>query len=352
MQPIIIFLLGGMTLLLISVERTYRSVPVKELKRRARRGDDFASLLFRAASYGYSLRFVLWFLIGLVASIFFVAVSRNLPLGTALLVSALLVWVGFVWAPARKVTRTGRLLVRLLAPALEKAVYYLHPVVSRVAGFIGKYRHIRVHTGLYEKEDLIQLIEDQKSQTDNRIDYKELDMAFRALTFNEKYVRNYLTPRRVVKMVDAEESIGPLLMDELHKSGHSRFPVYADSEDNIVGTLYLRDLMNVKHGGSVRQSMRKEVSYIHEDESLHAALQAILKTRHHMLIVVNNFEEYAGILTVEDALEQIIGEPIIDEFDQYDDLRAVAARQAAAEHEVHTRQREAAMASRLTNTRS
>jgi Mg2+/Co2+ transporter CorC len=50
---------------------------------------------------------------------------------------------------------------------------------------------------------------------------------------------------------------------------------------------------------------------------------------------VNDFEEYVGILTMEDVLEQIIGKPIVDEFDQYDDLRAVAAKTAQVEHKAH-----------------
>jgi CBS domain containing-hemolysin-like protein len=65
------------------------------------------------------------------------------------------------------------------------------------------------------------------------------------------------------------------------------------------------------------------------------ALQAILKTRQHLFVVVNRFEEYVGVISIEDILEQIVGSPILDEFDQYDDLRAVAARQAEKDHKLH-----------------
>jgi CBS domain containing-hemolysin-like protein len=53
------------------------------------------------------------------------------------------------------------------------------------------------------------------------------------------------------------------------------------------------------------------------------------------MIVVNSFEEYIGIVTIEDVLEQIVGKQIVDEFDQYDDLRAVAAKAAAKDHKKH-----------------
>ena len=142
-------------------------------------------------------------------------------------------------------------------------------------------------------------------------------------------------PKRVVKAVSVNENIGPVLMTELHDIGHSRFPVYDGKKDSIIGTLYLRDLVNTKSTGKVSDVMKKDVCYVHEEQSLYDALQAILKTRHHLLVVVNSFEEYVGIITIEDVIEQIIGKPILDEFDQYNDLRAVAARVAKLEHQAH-----------------
>jgi CBS domain containing-hemolysin-like protein len=121
-------------------------------------------------------------------------------------------------------------------------------------------------------------------------------------------------------------------MDELHKSGHSRFPVFDGKQENIVGTLYLRELGAGKDHGLVRERMSKRVYYVHEDQSLHDAFQAILKTHHQLFIVVNSFEEFVGIVTMEDVLETMIGKLIVDEFDQYDDLRAVAMRAARKDH--------------------
>jgi CBS domain containing-hemolysin-like protein len=74
---------------------------------------------------------------------------------------------------------------------------------------------------------------------------------------------------------------------------------------------------------------------VHEDFTLYQALQAFLKTKHHLFLVVNSFEELVGILTIEDVLEQMIGKPIVDEFDRYDDLRAVAAAAAHKDHTEH-----------------
>jgi len=138
---------------------------------------------------------------------------------------------------------------------------------------------------------------------------------------------------RAVKLISESEPIGPKLMDELYQSGHSRFPVYKDANTNIVGTLYLRDMVKKQVKGHVRDVMHEDVYYVHEDFYLAQVLQAFLKTKHHLFIVVNSFEEFVGIITIEDVLEQVIGKQIVDEFDKYDDMRAVAAAKARKEHD-------------------
>jgi CBS domain containing-hemolysin-like protein len=81
--------------------------------------------------------------------------------------------------------------------------------------------------------------------------------------------------------------------------------------------------------------MNARLTYVHEDFSLYQTLQAFLKTKQHLFLVVNSFEELVGIITIEDVLEQMIGRAIVDEFDRYDDMRAVAAAAAHKEHQEH-----------------
>lgn len=338
MRVVLILLLAGLSLLSISLQRTYRHLSLKELKHRARQGSELAGMLHRAAAYGHSLRTVLWFLVGITNAAFFLTISLNTPAWFALVVSASLIWVGFVWLPARQATRYGELVAAKLAPVFAWLLQYIHPVLDFFISFIRRHTPVTIHTGLYDRSDLLDLLDRQQVQADNRIEQAELEVARHALTYGEKLVRDVMTPRRVVKRISVDEQIGPVLMSELHDSGHSRFPVYKVDKakaDTFVGILFLKDLINVKAGGKVSDHMRSNIVYLHEEQSLHDALQALLKTRQQLFITVNSFEEYVGIITAEDILEQIIGHPIVDEFDQYDDLRAVAARAAKTEHDAH-----------------
>jgi CBS domain containing-hemolysin-like protein len=335
MSLLITIIITFLLLASIGLQKAYSSTPLQELKKRARTGDELAALLYSAAGYGSSLRAALTISTSALAALLFLRVVQNMSATKAFFVVMVLVWVTFTWLPASKVNRITRRLAASLAQPIAWLLGYLHPLLSRATAVIKRHRPVTIHTGLYDKQDFLDLLDRQRIQTDNRVDKQTLSIARHALRFNERLVRERLVPRRVVKSVAAEETVGPVLMSELHDSGHSRFPVFDGKKDNIVGILYIKDLIDAKQGGEVRKLMRARVSYIHEDQTLFDALQAIIKTHQQLLIVVNTFEEYVGVLSVEDVVEDLIGADIIDEFDQYHDLRAVAERAAKKDHAKH-----------------
>jgi len=149
------------------------------------------------------------------------------------------------------------------------------------------------------------------------------------LAFKDKVVSQIMTPRGVIDSVDKKELLGPLMLDSLHKTGHSRFPVIDGDLDHIVGILYIQDLLVVdsgKRSSTVEKTMLPRVFYIREDQTLDHALAAFLRTHHHLFVVINEFRETVGLLSLEDTIEALMGRKIIDEFDTHEDLRVVAAR--------------------------
>ena len=329
-------LLAAVAIVCWALLKTYQHVPLRELKRLARRGDGTAQAFYRAVAYGSDLTALLVG-VAVVCEVFSLVVFASaVGLWAAIGILLLLMAVGaFLFVPGDELRQTHLFLAQRLAPAIAWALERLHPLLDSGVRAFHRYRHVHVHTGLYEKDDLVQLLEQQKGQADSRIDPGEVELLQHALTFGDKLVVDALVPLRVVKTVAASESVGPVLMDELSKSGHSRFPVYDGKHNHIVGILYLHDLVGIRGGGKVSDVMSRKLTYVHEDFSLHEALQAFLKTKRHLFLVINSFEELAGILTIEDVLEQMIGSPIVDEFDRYDDLRAVAAVAAQKEHARH-----------------
>lgn len=324
-----------LTLLLlyaIVLLKTYRHVSSKELKRQARQGDALADSLYKVVGFGASLDIVLWFIIGISGGLLFTLLADSMPYWLAAVAITVMIWLGFAWLPTSHSTKLGRQIARQSAGPLHWLIDFSYPLLVKIERLLHRHTPITVHTGLYAKEDLIDLLSKQKGQLDNRIDKEDLLIARNALSFGEKYVRDVMTPRRVIKTISASETVGPVLMEELHKSGHSRFPVYQDKKDNFVGVLYMRDMLKARAGGQVKNLMETKVYYVHDESSLSEVLQAFIKTHHHLFLVVNSFEEVVGVITMEDVLEQIVGKPILDEFDQYDSLRAVAGKQAEKEH--------------------
>ncbi len=332
-------LLSGLLLLVavfaMGLQRAYQHVPLKELRRRARQGDELAKGLYRAAAYGYSLRLLLIGFSLTASALLYLYVSRVSEPWLAAIIIIFLLWFIYIWLPAQTVQSWMVAVAARVAPAIASVLQYIHPAVNRVWTAIQRYRPVHIHTGMFEIEDIVELLKNQQSQRDNRIPGSTIHTALSALTFSQKPIHQVYTPRRVVHSVSADDTVGPVLMNELHDSGFSRFPVYEGESDNIVGILLLRDLVAKKRGGKIRSYMTKRVCYVHEDQTLRNGLDAILKTHQQLFIVVNSFEEYVGVISIEDILEQVLGEQIVDEFDAYEDMRAVAASQAKQERTDH-----------------
>lgn len=323
----------------VIIYRVYRVLPLTELRRRARSGQDKnAAALYKVASYGPSLEILLW-LKGSFSAILLLIWATHTSLLLALIAGLVMSYIVTAGRAGQSAPGWQTSYVSFVAPLIAKLLSWLQPVFGRPAELLKKRRLARPAIGLYEKSDLLDLLKQQNKQSVSRVPESDMRIALGALTFGDKIVGSVMTPRRAVKMVAATDTIGPHLMDELHASGFSRFPVTKDASKQaspeIIGTLFLRDLTDHPEGGKVKDVMSRDVYFINELQDLRQALSAFLKTHHHMLVVVNNFEEISGVLSIEDVMEQILGEKIVDEFDQYDDLRAVAGMDAKAEKAEH-----------------
>jgi len=222
-------------------------------------------------------------------------------------------------------------IVAMLAPAIAKFLSWIQPLTGRAAVLFEK-RRSEKHTNLHELDDLFELLEKQIGQTDNRIPSADLFLTHKALHFSKKTVGSVMVPFDKIKVVMASDPIGPLLMDELHASGYKWFPVVEKivkvGSPKITGILYLKDVVGHSGSGTVKDLAKTGIHYINESQNLKEALVAFTQTGNQLLIVLNNFEEISGVLSIEDVLKQILDEQPAAEFENYDDKKAVAALDA------------------------
>jgi CBS domain containing-hemolysin-like protein len=215
----------------------------------------------------------------------------------------------------------------IVSPYVEKVLRALFPLLRGLEKWIGRWIQPEPLLLIQSKDELLEILRHNADEFDH-INREELKIAENALTFGEKLVGDCMTPLNTINFISAIEQLTPVVLGELHDSGHTCFPVFQGSNQNIVGTLFLRDVLKAKGNKTVGDVMRPDVFYINENQTLDYSLRAFLRTKHHTFVVVNEFEDVVGLLTIDDVLAQIIGHPILDEFDQFDDLRAVAKQTA------------------------
>ena len=108
------------------------------------------------------------------------------------------------------------------------------------------------------------------------------------------------------------------LLDVVIRTAHSRFPVYEDRRDNVIGILMAKDLLKVQRAPGLNlRTLLRSATFVPESKGLNELLRDFRSNRNHLAIVIDEFGNTAGLLTIEDVLEQIVGE-IEDEFDEKD----------------------------------
>ena len=148
----------------------------------------------------------------------------------------------------------------------------------------------------------------------------EIRMIRGVFEVSELQVRDIMIPRSNMIVLDTNSSIIDLL-HQIGNSGHSRFPVIGENKDEVVGILLAKDLLKFSNQNDNSDFKIKDFlrppTFIPESKRLKILLNEFRKSRNHMAIVVDEYGRIAGLLTIEDVLEQIVGD-IEDEFDAED----------------------------------
>ena len=169
-----------------------------------------------------------------------------------------------------------------------------------------------------DRDELLSVL--KKSQKSNLFDLEALTMIEGVLQVDEIQVRDIMIPRSHMVVLEEENSYEEMLPVVIN-SGHSRFPLIGDGRDEIVGILLAKDLLRYCNEESRKDFEIKDVlrspSFVPESKRLNVLLKEFRSSRNHMAMVIDEYGGVAGLVTIEDVLEQIVGD-IDDEHDVED----------------------------------
>src|SRR6476469_7533490 len=205
----------------------------------------------------------------------------------------------------------------LLATLCSPLLVPLQALERRLLGALGVTRPNDPH---WAEEELRLLVE--SSEENGVLEQDEREMIHGIFELSEVTAREVMIPR-----IDAvgvpDDALVEQVVDLIVETGHSRLPIYEGSIDNVIGIVYAKDILRHLRQGDLRDPVRplaRPAYFVPEAKKVDELLQELQQRRVHMAVVVDEYGGTAGLLTIEDLLEEIVGE-IRDEYDQAEEAR-------------------------------
>lgn len=248
----------------------------------------------------------------------------------------------FVWILAAVFTGILVLLVELFAVKLPKKIAFKHAegyafatagllrllivlfapfawlVETVTIGILKCFRIKAEDEELVTEEELISTV--AEAQESGVLEAEEAEMIHNIFEFDAKEVKDIMTHRKNMIAVDADMSLVDA-MKFMMDAAYSRFPVYEDAVENIIGILHMKDVMRLYLSGNPEKMKNRKVKsvarkpyFIPDTQSLDVLFRAMQKKKNHMAIAIDEYGQTAGLVTMEDLLEEIVGD-IQDEYD-------------------------------------
>tara|TARA_A100001015_G_C14993394_1_gene715046 strand:- start:636 stop:1937 length:1302 start_codon:yes stop_codon:yes gene_type:complete len=210
----------------------------------------------------------------------------------------------------------------LLSAPIRLTILIMYPIIIVFEFFsLGIIKFLKLETNIESKQITIEEMKAmvEVGSEEGLLEKDKKEMLTSIFEFSDTVVREIMTPRTDTICIDVCASIQDaihLIMDK----GHSRIPVFEEKIDNIIGIIYAKDLLSVTKENSkepLRKFMRDPI-FIPESKTIESLLHQMKVAKFHLAIVVDEYGGMAGIATLEDIIEEIIGE-IHDEYDTSDD---------------------------------
>ena len=206
---------------------------------------------------------------------------------------------------------------------IQVLIVFTYPLVL-LAEFISNFGE---DEATITREEVIAMAE--MGEDEGVLEEQETDLIENTLRLKDVKVNDVMTPRTVVFALNKDMTVGQVL--DKHKSlDFTRIPIFDTNLDDIVGIVNRYDIVNRKADDqfSTRMSeISKEVPSVNENDPVDKVLELFIQNRYHLALVVNNENILTGLVTLEDAIETLLGEEIVDEHDSVVDMRDLAKSQ-------------------------
>lgn len=197
----------------------------------------------------------------------------------------------------------------LLMKPIVKILMWTSMLIGRILGVEVKTENI-----MFTEEDLISFV--NVGEAEGIIEEEEKEMIHSIVGLGETNAKEIMTPRTSMFAVEGNKTLDDI-WEEMIEAGFSRIPVYEETIDNIIGVLYTKDVLNYLKAHSTDTQVKelvREAYYVPETKSIIEILQEFKSKKVHIALVLDEYGGIGGVLTIEDLLEEIVGE-IRDEFD-------------------------------------
>jgi putative hemolysin len=259
----------------------------------------------------------------------------------AVAAAAALIAVFAVAVPHAWAGHGGEKILAAGLPALLACRYALWPVVQLLAVLHVPIRRLRgIPDAPAEDEDSAKreiLHVAEEGRAEGSVNAEEADMIESVMEFSETDAGEIMTPRTDIFALPVDTPWDSACQ-QVFQAGHSRVPVYENDIDNIIGILYAKDLLAHRAQGetqAIRQTMRK-CYFVPQTKTLDDLLREFKARKVHIAVVLDEYGGTAGLVTIEDVLEEIVGD-IADEYDQPEAAQMQRLGEAAVEVEGRTR---------------
>ena len=242
--------------------------------------------------------------------------NLGVAIGIATGISTFLILVFGEIAPKTVAIRNAERLSIFVAPAIVVLQFIVKPIAYLI-GFLSRpivhlFGGKTPEKGPFITEEDIHIIL-ATGEKQGVIEEEERQMISSIFDFTDTIVREVMTPRPDIIAADVNSSREEIL-NTIIESGHSRIPVYEGNMDNVTGLIYAKDLLKMKGKGDVRDYIRTAV-FIPETKKVAELLHEMQSARTHLAIIVDEYGITSGLVTLEDLVEEIVGE-IHDEFER------------------------------------